>query len=227
MELEGSAMASVVETTVFLSFFSDMPDHRQAGKVAYPLDEVLLLALFAVLAGAEGFTDIARFGVRKLAFLRRFRPFAQGTPSHDHLGDLFAALDAKAFQRCFVAWVASLTGAPPELIAIDGKTSRRSGRKGGHDALHLVSAFAARERLVLAQTKTSAKSNEITAIPALLDLLSLEGALVSIDAMGCQRAVAQKVPDKGGDYLLCAHHLSPKRRRRSRTHRDAKGAGPA
>jgi predicted transposase YbfD/YdcC len=202
MELEGSAMASVVETTVFLSFFNDMPDHRQAGKVAYPLDEVLLLALFAVLAGAEGFTDIARFGARKLAFLRRFRPFAQGTPSHDHLGDLFAALDAKAFQRCFVAWVASLTGAPPELIAIDGKTSRRSGRKGGHDALHLVSAFAARERLVLAQTKTGAKSNEITAIPALLDLLSLEGALVSIDAMGCQRAVAQKVLDKGGDYLL-------------------------
>ncbi|MFN7268526.1 MAG: transposase family protein, partial [Cereibacter sp.] len=77
--------------------------------MAYPLDEVLLLALFAVLAGAEGFTDIARFGARKLAFLRRFRPFAQGTPSHDHLGDLFAALDAKAFQRCFVAWVASLT----------------------------------------------------------------------------------------------------------------------
>ena len=170
--------------------------------MACPLDEVLLLALFAVLAGAEGFTDIARFGVRKLAFLRRLRPFAQGTPSHDHPGDLFAALDAKAFQRCFVAWVASLTGAPPELIAIDGKTSRRSGRKGGHDALHLVSAFAARERLVLAQTKTSAKSNEITAIPALLDLLSLEGALVPIDAMGCQRAEAQKVPDKGGDYLL-------------------------
>jgi hypothetical protein len=115
------------------------------------------------------------------------RPFAQGTPSHDHPGDLFAALDAKAFQRCFVAWVASLTGAPPELIAIDGKTSRRSGRKGGHDALHLVPAFAARERLVPAQTKTGAKSNEITAIPALLDLLSLEGALVPIDAMGCQR----------------------------------------
>ena len=190
------------ETTSFLSYFSDMPDHRQAGKVAYRLDEVLLLALLATLAGAEGFTDIARFGHKKRDLLRRFLPFANGTPSHDHLGDIFAALDPDAFRRCFVAWVGGLTGAAPDVIAIDGKTSRRSGRKGGKDAIHMVSAFAARQRLVLAQTKVSAKSNEIVAIPALLDLLSIEGAVVTIDAMGCQRDIARKIIDKKADYVL-------------------------
>jgi len=106
----------------------------QRAKVVYPLEEILLLCLLAVLAGAETITDMARFGDKNLAFLRRFRPFADGTPAHDHLGDILASLDATAFQRCFVAWVASLTGAPAEavgqdVIAIDGKTSRRSGGK--------------------------------------------------------------------------------------------------
>ena len=202
MENSGAALAAAVEATVFLGYFNEMPDHRQVGKVVYPLDEVLLLALMAVLAGAEGFTDIARFGEKKLELLRRFRPFRDGTPSHDHLGDLFAALDAQAFRRCFVAWVAGLTGTPSGVIAIDGKTSRRTGRKGAKDALHTVTAFAARERLVLAQVKTDAKSNEITAIPALLDLLSIKGAVVTIDAMGCQREIARKIIDKGADYIL-------------------------
>ncbi len=190
------------ETTVFLDHFKDLPDHRQAGKISYPLDEVLLLALLSVLAGAEGFTDIARFGDKKLALLRRFRPFINGTPSHDHLGDIFAALDAEAFRVCFVAWVAALTGTPAEVIAIDGKTSRRSGRKGAKSALHMVSAFAARQRLVLAQMKVAEKSNEIVAIPALLDLLSIEGAVITIDAMGCQRHIASKIVDKKADYIL-------------------------
>lgn len=107
------------EAVVFLSYFSDLPDPRQRGKVIYPLDEVLLLSLLAVLAGAESFVEIARFGGRKLALLRRFRPFRDGTPSHDQLGDIFASLDAEAFQRCFVAWVVSLTQAPPDAIARD------------------------------------------------------------------------------------------------------------
>ena len=101
-----------------------------------------------------------------------------------------------------MAWVAGLTGTAPEVIAIDGKTSRRSGSKGAGDALHRVSAFAARERLVLAQVKTATKSNEITAIPALLDLLSIQGAVVTIDAMGCQREIARKIIDKGADDIL-------------------------
>jgi predicted transposase YbfD/YdcC len=194
--------AAYFETTVFLDYFKTMPDRRQPGKVAYRLDEILLLALVATLAGAEGFTDIARFGQKKLALLRRFLPFANGTPSHDHLGDIFASLDAEAFRGCFVAWVGALTQAPLEVIAIDGKTSRRSGRGGGKDAIHTVSAFAARQRLVLAQTTVNEKSNEIVAIPALLDMVSIEGAVVTIDAMGCQRAIAQKIVDKRADYLL-------------------------
>lgn len=196
------AFAAGFETTGFLDYFRALPDHRQSWKVIYPLDEVLLLTLMAVLAGAEAFTDIARFGEKKIALLRRFRPFANGTPSHDHLGDIFAALDPLAFRACFVAWVSALTKAPAGTIAIDGKTSRRSGRRGGKDAIHMVSAFAAGQKLVLAQTKVAEKSNEIVAIPALLDLLSLEGATVTIDAMGCQREIAQKVLDRKGDYIL-------------------------
>ena len=190
------------EAVVFLNHFKDMPDPRQRGKVMYPLDEVLLLALLAVLAGAESFVDIARFGRMKLAFLRRFRPFLDGTPSHDHLGDIFAALDAEHFQRCFVAWVASLIGVPAGVVAIDGKTVRRSGGKAGKDAIHMVSAFAAGQRLVLGQVKVAEKSNEIIAIPKLLDMLVVEGAIITIDAMGCQRAIAQKIIEKKADYVF-------------------------
>jgi predicted transposase YbfD/YdcC len=156
-----------------------------------------------VLAGAESFVDIARFGDRKRALLRRFRPFKDGTPAHDHLGDIFAVLDAEKFQRCFVAWVASLTGASDEVVAIDGKTSRRSNqKKGAKAAIHTVSAFAARQRLVLGQVKVAEKSNEIVAIPKLLDMLAIEGAIVTIDAMGCQRDIAQKIVEKKADYVL-------------------------
>ena len=191
------------EAVVFLEHFRDLPDVRQSSKVIYPLDEVLLLSLLAVLAGAETFVDIARFGDRKQAFLRRFRPFLEGTPSHDHLGDIFATLDAGQFQRCFVAWVSSLTGASAEVIAIDGKTSRRSGQKaGGKAAIHMVSAFAARQRLVLGQVSVDGKSNEITAIPKLLAMMAIEGAIVTIDAMGCQRAIAQTILDKKADNVL-------------------------
>jgi hypothetical protein len=124
----------VFEATVFLHHFRDLPDARQQAKVVYPLDEVLLLALLATLAGAEAFTDIARFGEKKLVLLRRFRPFKDGTPPHDRIGDIFATLDAEQFQRCFVAWVASVTGIPEGVIAIDGKAVRRSGRKKDNTA---------------------------------------------------------------------------------------------
>src|SRR5436190_5160983 len=191
------------EAVVFLAHFRDLPDPRQRGKVIYPLDEVLLLCLLAVLAGAETFVDIARFGSKKLELLRRLRPFRDGTPSHDHLGDIFATLDAAAFQRCFVAWVASLTGTSAEVIAIDGKTSRRSyQKKGGKEAIHMVSAFATRQRLVLGQVKVADKSNEIVAIPALLKMLVIEGAIVTIDAMGCQRNIAQQILEQKADYVV-------------------------
>jgi predicted transposase YbfD/YdcC len=191
------------ETVVFLSHFKDLADPRQRGKVVYPLAEILLLCLLGVLAGAETIVDIARFGEKKLALLRRFRPYLDGTPSHDHLGDILASLEAEAFQRCFVAWVAALTGTPAEVIAIDGKTLRRSyQKKGAKLPIHMVSAFAARQRLVLGQVKVAEKSNEIVAIPRLLELLEIEGAIVTIDAMGCQRDIAQKIIDKKADYVL-------------------------
>ena len=202
VEHEGDFVA-LTETTVFLRHFKDLPDHRQPGKILYPLDEVLLLCLLAVLAGAETFTDIARFGEKKSDLLRSFRPFANGTPSHDHLGDIFATLDSQAFQRCFVSRVAALTGAPADVIAIDGRTSRRSGsRKGSNEPLHMVSAFAARQRLVLGQVAVSEKSNEIVAIPALLDMMAIEGAVVTIDAMGAQRNIAARIIARKADYII-------------------------
>ena len=202
MDDDDANCGALSEAVVFLNHFKDMSDPRQRGKVMYPLEEVLLLALLAVLAGAESFVDIARFGRMKLVLLRRFRRFLDGTPSHDHLGDIFAALDAEQFQRCFVAWTASLIGVPTGVVAIDGKTARRSGGKAGKGAIHMVSAFAASQRLVLGQVKVAEKSNEIVAIPKLLDMLVVEGAIITIDAMGCQRAIAQKIIDKKADYVF-------------------------
>jgi len=196
-------LGAVSEATAFLYYFKDLPDHRQRGKVYYPLDEVLLLCLLAVLAGAETVTDIALFGCKKLELLRRFRPFVHGTPSHDHLGDILATLDPEKFRQCFVAWVAAITGVPADVIAFDGKTVRRSyQKKGAKEPIHMVSAFAARQRLVLGQVKVAEKSNEIVAIPKLLDLLAIEGAIVTIDAIGCQREIAKKIRDKKADYVL-------------------------
>jgi predicted transposase YbfD/YdcC len=203
MDGRAGECGALSEALVFLDYFTDLPDPRQQGKVVYPLGEVLLLCLLAVLAGAETFADIARFGEKKLSLLRRFLPFRDGTPAHDHLGDIFAVLDAEAFQSCFVSWVASLSGAPADVIAIDGKTSRRSyQKKGAKEAIHMVSAFATRQRLVLGQTKVAEKSNEIIAIPKLLGMLEIEGAIVTLDAIGCQREIAKKIVDKKADYVL-------------------------
>ena len=203
MEPAGSDIGAIEETVAFLDYFKELPDPRQAGKVIYPLAEVLLLCLLAVLAGAESFVDIARFGEKKIEFLRWFRPFHHGTPAHDHLGDIFAVLDAERFQRCFVDWVAALTGAPKEVAA---STARRCAaparRRARRRRSTCVSAFAARQRLVLGQVKVADKANEIVAIPKLLDFLAIEGAIVTLDAIGCQRAIAQQILDKKADYVL-------------------------
>lgn len=186
-----------------LEQFSTLDDPRQAWKVVYPLPEVLLAVLCATMAGAEDFVEIERWANKKLDFLRRFLPFAQGIPSHDTLNDVINALPAESFSECFVAWVNGLRDGDREIIAVDGKTSRRAhNRAKGQNPLHLVSAWATRQRLVLGQQACEQKSNEITAIPALLERLELTGALVTIDAMGCQAKIAKAIRGKGADYLL-------------------------
>jgi len=192
-----------MSTDTLLDHFSALDDPRQAWKVVYPLPEVLLTVLCATMAGAEDFVEIERWANKKLDFLRRFLPFTQGVPSHDTLNDVINALPAEDFQACFVAWAEGLRDDDPEIVAIDGKTSRRShNRDKGQNPLHLVSAWASRQRLVLGQQACEEKSNEITAIPALLERLEVTGALVTIDAMGCQTRIAQVIRAKGADYLL-------------------------
>ena len=183
--------------------FSALKDPRQAGKVVYPLPEILLLVLAATLAGADDFVEIRLWGRQHLPFLRRFLPYRHGIPSHDTLNDVINALDPGLFKACFVTWVEGLRESEPDVVAVDGKTSRRShARSKGRDPLHLVSAWASRQRLVLGQEAVAGKSNEITAIPLLLERLELAGALVTIDAIGCQSKIAQAILAKRADYLL-------------------------
>jgi predicted transposase YbfD/YdcC len=205
-------MGSPVGSVAFLDRFSALEDPRQGWKVLYPLDEIVLLVLCAVLSGADDFVEIARWGRMRLSFLRRLRPYRHGIPSHDTLNDVFNLLDAEQFQGCFLAWVEGLRDhvAGEEVIALDGKTSRRTGdRRRGREPLHLVSAWASRQRLVLGQEAVAGASNEIAAIPALLQKLALAGALVTIDAIGCQQAIAAAIVDKGGDYLLAVKANQP------------------
>ena len=186
-----------------LNHFSALEDPRQAWKVVYPLPEILLIVLCGTLAGAEDFVEIERWAAKKLDFLRRLLPFERGIPAHDTLNDVMNALPAEAFSDCFVSWVAGLRDADPDIVAVDGKTSRRAHNRGkGQNPLHLVSAWASRQRLVLGQQACAEKSNEITAIPALLERLELTGALVTIDAIGCQTKIAEAIRDRGADYLL-------------------------
>jgi predicted transposase YbfD/YdcC len=191
------------EGTSLLDRFAALQDPRQQAKVLYPLPEILLLLLCATLAGADDLVEIEVWGKQQLAFLRRFRPYTHGIPSHDTLGAVLGALDPELFKACFTSWVAGLREAEPDLIAIDGKTSRRShARAQGREPLHLLAAWATRERLVLGQEAVAGKSNEITAIPLLLERLALEGALVTIAAIGTQSAIAATIRARGGDDLL-------------------------
>lgn len=171
--------------------------------MVYPLPEIMLLVLSATLSGMEDFVEIRLWGEERMDFLRRFLPYERGLPSHDTLNDVFNGLDAELFKACFASWVDALRDGDPEIIAIDGKTSRRChARSRGREPLHMVSAWATRQRLVLGQQATDAKSNEIAAIPLLLERLELTGALVTIDAIGTQSAIAETIVKRGGDYLL-------------------------
>ena len=189
--------------TSLIGHFATLKDPRQAAKVLYPVPEIILLLLCATLAGADDLVEMQLWGNQNLTFLRRFLPYAHGIPSHDTLGEVIAMLDPDLFKACFVAWVEGLRESEPDRVAIDGKTSRRThDRRKGREPLHLVSAWASRQRLVLGQEAVDDTSNEITAIPRLLERLALTGALVTIDAMGTQIEIAEAIRAGGGDYLL-------------------------
>ncbi|MCP4047210.1 MAG: ISAs1 family transposase, partial [Gammaproteobacteria bacterium] len=190
-----------MNTTNILDHFSALEDPRQYWKVLYPLPEILLVVLCGVMAGADDFVEIERWGKRKLEYLRRHLPYKDGICSHDTLNDVMNALPGELFSDCFTNWVSALRDQDPEIVAIDGKTSRRAHARNG-PRLHLVSAWASRQRLVLGQEPCDEKENEISAIPRLLERLELTGALVTIDAMGCQHDIAQAILVKGADYLL-------------------------
>lgn len=186
----------------FLDYFEDLEDPRIERKKLYPMEEILLLTLCGMIAGCEGWADIEEFGKAKREFLKLYLPYKNGTPSDDTLRRFFRAVNPKSFQKKFVKWTESFGYSfQEEVIAIDGKTSRRS-YDGDQSAMHLVSAFATEARLVLGQTKVSEKSNEITAIPELLEWLDVKGATVTIDAMGCQKKIAQLIYERGGNYVL-------------------------
>src|SRR5262245_20232209 len=193
-----------------LDHFSALKDPRQSWKVVYPLPEIMLLILAATIAGADDFVEIEAWGEERLDFLRTFLSYESGIPSHDALNDLINALDPELFKDCFTSWVASLREDDPDVVAVDGKTSRRThNRAKGREPLHLVSAWAARQRLVLGQQAIDAKSNEIKAIPLLLERLALKGAIVTIDAMGTQTEIAETIVEKGADYCLALKENRP------------------
>jgi predicted transposase YbfD/YdcC len=197
------SMSPSAPSAALLDHFSALSDPRQRWRVLYPLPEILLLVLCATLSGMEDFVEIRLWGDERLDFLRRFLPYERGLPAHDTLNDVINGLDADLFKTCFANWVETLRDRAPDIIAIDGKTSRRTHARGkGREPLHLVSAWAARQRLVLAQEAVDQKSNEIVAIPLLLERLELAGALVTIDAIGTQTEIADKIVQRGGDYLL-------------------------
>src|ERR1700688_1862248 len=199
---------------LLLKHFCELDDDREAWRVLYPIKEVLLLVVCATIASCDDFDDIVEWGEQHLDFLRGIAEFYHGIPCARWLRDLVNRIDPVLFRRCFNSWVAAVWPDRHEFIAIDGKTARRShDRRKGTKALHTLSAYATTARLVLAQRSVPEKTNEITAIPELLDDLAeagqLKGALVSIDAMGCQVEIADKIVAHGADYLLALKANQP------------------
>ena len=184
-----------------IKLFASLDDPRQAGKVQYPLPEILLLVLCAAICSADSIVEIVEFGELKLDFLRTLLPYKNGIPSHDTIGKLLASIDYRQFSEAFIKWTNEILQSIPELVAIDGKTQRRT-MNGDIPPAHIISAWATKQNMVLGQLKTEAKSNEITAIPQLLDMLVLTGATITIDAIGCQTKIAEKIIDKKADYVL-------------------------
>jgi predicted transposase YbfD/YdcC len=186
------------------SHFSDLHDPRAPHNIEHLLIDILLITICAVICGAESWVDIENHGLAKESWLRTFLELPNGIPSHDTFERLFARLRPEELQQCFLNWVQSVFEITDgQVIAIDGKTLRGSFERGCKRAMiHMVSAWATHNHIVLGQRKVDEKSNEITAIPGLLEVLALAGAIVTIDVMGCQTEIAKQITDQGGDYVL-------------------------
>lgn len=189
-----------------LTHFAALPDPRRRRRRLHNLLDLIAIAICAVIAGCDDWVEVAAYGRKKRAWLQTFLPLPYGTPSHDTFSRVFRLLEPRAFQRCFTRWIKAVqTATGGKLVAIDGKTLRHSfDSAAGTRALHLVSAWAGQNRLVLAQRAVDGHSNEITAIPELVRLLDLKGAVVTIDAMGCQKEIVAAIRDQGGDYVITA-----------------------
>ena len=196
-------MSEQVNTGSLQDHFEDLTDPRRR-EGTYPLINIVTIAICAVICGADDFVSIAAFGRAKKSFFERFLELSAGIPSHDRFNAIFAALKPEEFEKCLLAWITSLHEVTKgQVIAIDGKTLRSSYDKASSkSAIHMVSAWATLNHISLGQTVVDKKSNEITAIPKLLELIDVSGSLVTMDAMGCQTKIAQKIVDGGGDYVL-------------------------
>lgn len=195
---------------LLLDHFGDVGDPREPAKVKYPLREVLFLVTCATIAGCDDYDEIADWGDHHLDFLRRYSEYFFGTPKEDWLRVVLNRIDPALFEDCFIAWATALRPDAPDLIALDGKTLRRSGdAAAGARPLHLVSAWASTQRLVLCQEAVDAKENECAAILAILGRLQLKGALVTIDAIATNPTVARAITQAGGDYVLALKKNQP------------------
>jgi predicted transposase YbfD/YdcC len=198
--------------TTLAAHFSQVPDPRLDRTKEHQLFDILVIAICAVLCGANDWVGIATFGQARLAWFRTFLALPNGIPSHDTFGRVFARLNPEAFAQAFMSWTQAIrTVLPAEVIAIDGKVLRRSHDQGvGKGAIDMVSAWATANHLVLGQRKTAEKSNEITAIPELLRVLDVTGCIVTIDAMGCQTKIVETIIERGGDYVIAVKENQPR-----------------
>ena len=198
------------KSVAFEEYFADVTDPRRR-EGTYPLLNILFIAVCAVICGADDFVAIAEFGRSKRKFLEKFLDLSAGIPSHDRFNAIFRAIKPAEFEKCLLNWIVALHEVTDgQVVAIDGKTLRRSfDTASGKAAIHMVSAWATANHISLGQIVVDEKSNEIAAIPKLLEMLELSGALVTIDAMGCQREIAEKIVASGADYVLAVKENQP------------------
>lgn len=193
------------DPTDFRAHFAVLSDPRVARTKKHLLSEIMFIAICTIVCDGDGFTDMEVFGRAKEEWLRKYLELPGGIPSHDTFGRVFSIIDPEAFTKCFVNWTEAIHRATDgEVVALDGKTVRRSfDTATGKSALHMVSAWASENGLALGQVKVDDKSNEITAIPKLLEMIDVKGRIITTDAMGCQKDIVKRIIDKKGDYVLC------------------------